>query len=134
MEPPLQHRARRFLTSDPGFIRMILTTSSGSGLTRISHTVAKAVIRKHGALRVGFPVGKCCRSFVIDRRGFVFIPANLGCSAGDRRRGQSLVVRAIRKGGQCARAINDFRLSFTSCRADWLKQERDQRGRLFAVL
>ncbi len=35
-------------------------------------------------------------------------------SAGDMRRGQSLVVWAIREGRQCARAVDDYLMGMTS--------------------
>ena len=39
-------------------------------------------------------------------------------AAGDMRRGQSLVVWAIREGRQCARAIDEFLMGASTCRAD----------------
>ena len=39
-------------------------------------------------------------------------------SAGDMRRGQSLVVWAIREGRLCARAIDQFLMGTTTCRGE----------------
>ena len=41
-----------------------------------------------------------------------------GFAAGDMRRGQSLVVWAIREGRQAARAVDEFLMGSTACRAD----------------
>ena len=43
------------------------------------------------------------------------VPKIFAC--GDMRRGQSLVVWAIREGRQCARAVDEFLMGATSCRA-----------------
>ena len=39
-------------------------------------------------------------------------------AAGDMRRGQSLVVWAIREGRQCARAVDKFLMGATTCRGE----------------
>jgi hypothetical protein len=39
-------------------------------------------------------------------------------AAGDMRRGQSLVVWAIREGRQCARAVDEFLMGTQPCRAE----------------
>ena len=52
-------------------------------------------------------------------------------AAGDMRRGQSLVVWAIREGRQCARAVDEFLMGIPSCRAstELVSQETGGNGR-----
>ena len=49
-------------------------------------------------------------------------------AAGDMRRGQSLVVWAIREGRQCARAVDEFLMGAASCRADPTSCAHPRRG------
>ena len=55
-------------------------------------------------------------------------------ACGDMRRGQSLVVWAIREGRQCARAVDEFLMGSTTCRADFCRRDLRATVSYFSLL
>jgi glutamate synthase (NADPH/NADH) small chain len=99
-----------------GQMKMVEAAGSEQELPADLVLLAMGFLGPTGDILDGLKVGKDARSnarATTDGAGCYATSVNKVFAAGDMRRGQSLVVWAIREGRQCARAVDEFLMGYS---------------------